>query len=63
MATLEITSPKHVGKGVCEIRIQKGAGLRIYYGIKNKEVIVLISGGDKSTQKRDIPNEVHFVTN
>ncbi len=45
---------KPVGDGVFELRIPKGPGLRVYYGLKGKELVVLIGGGDKGSQKRDI---------
>ena len=32
----------------------KGPGLRVYYGLKGDEIVVLIGGGDKASQKRDI---------
>jgi putative addiction module killer protein len=45
---------KSVGGGVFELRIPLGPGLRVYYGLRGREVVVLIAGGDKSTQARDI---------
>jgi len=45
---------KPVGAGVFELRVPKGPGLRVYYGLRGNELVVLIGGGDKSTQKRDI---------
>lgn len=45
---------KSVGAGVFELRIPKGPGLRIYYGLKGDEVVILIGGGNKSTQTRDL---------
>jgi putative addiction module killer protein len=45
---------KSVGAGVFELRIPKGPGLRIYYGLKGDQLVVLVGGGDKGTQKRDI---------
>jgi len=45
---------KSVGEGVFELRIPKGPGLRVYYGLDGPRVVVLIGGGDKSTQKKDI---------
>ena len=45
---------KSVGQGVFELRIPKGPGLRVYYALDHKEVILLLGGGDKSFQKRDI---------
>jgi len=45
---------KSVGAGVFELRIAKGPGLRVYFGRRGRTVIVLVGGGDKSTQARDI---------
>lgn len=45
---------KSVGDGVFELRIPKGPGLRIYYGLDGPRIVVLIGGGDKSSQKKDI---------
>ena len=45
---------KPVGKGVSEMRIQFGPGYRLYYTIRNRKLILMLCGGDKSTQKSDI---------
>jgi putative addiction module killer protein len=45
---------KRIGGGVCELRIDIGPGLRVYYGEFRRQIVVLIGGGDKKTQKRDI---------
>jgi len=43
-----------VGEGVSELRIFYGPGYRVYFVKQNSVVVILLSGGDKSTQKSDI---------
>jgi len=45
---------ENVADGVFELRIHKGPGLRVYYGLDGEKLIVLLGGGDKSTQHKDI---------
>ena len=45
---------KPVGDGVFELRFDFGPGYRVYYTERNGEIVVLLAGGDKSTQKQDI---------
>lgn len=45
---------KSVGDGICEMRIFTGPGYRLYYVIRNGQIILLLCGGDKSTQESDI---------
>lgn len=43
-----------VGEGVSELKIDVGAGYRVYFVTRGRRLIVLLSGGDKGSQKRDI---------
>ena len=45
---------KSVGEGVYELRFFFGAGYRIYFGEDGDKIVVLLSGGDKDSQSRDI---------
>jgi len=46
---------KFLGEQIFEIKIDRGPGYRVYFGkIENDEVILLILGGDKSSQVKDI---------
>lgn len=49
-----------VGSGVVELRIHVGAGYRVYCGRHGKAVVILLSGGDKSTQPADIARAEEF---
>jgi putative addiction module killer protein len=45
---------KSVGDGVSDMRVDVGAGYRVYFTLRNGVVIILLAGGDKSSQNADI---------
>lgn len=45
---------KQISPGLFELRFFFGAGLRIYYTIQDSKVVLLLAGGDKSSQEKDI---------
>ncbi|KAB2832370.1 MAG: type II toxin-antitoxin system RelE/ParE family toxin [Candidatus Brocadia sp.] len=51
---------KAVGEGVFEFRIDFGPGYRIYFGREDKQIVILLCGGDKKTQVRDIKKAIEY---
>ncbi|MCB0049831.1 MAG: type II toxin-antitoxin system RelE/ParE family toxin [Caldilinea sp.] len=54
---------KPVGEGVSELRIDYGPGYRVYFVKQGQTVIVLLAGGDKSTQATDIRTALRLARN
>lgn len=52
---------KPVGEGVSEMRIDVGAGYRVYFTMRGAMVVILLAGGDKSTQQADIQRAIKLA--
>ena len=52
---------RHVGEGVSEMRIHVGPGYRLYYCRRGEAVYLLLCGGDKSSQQRDIGQAIEIL--
>jgi putative addiction module killer protein len=63
---LEIGNPgdiRSVGHGVSEMRVDYGPGYRVYFTRRGATLIILLAGGDKKTQKRDIESAHELADN
>jgi len=52
-----------VGEGVSELRINYGPGYRVYYKQSGESLVILLAGGDKRTQTRDIKTALRLAGN
>jgi putative addiction module killer protein len=51
---------KSLGNGIYELRLHFGGGYRVYYGISGKKMILLLAGGVKKTQSKDIKTSFRY---
>ena len=54
---------KAVGEGISELRIDSGPGYRVYYTQRGQSLVILLVGGDKSTQAKDIKTALRLARN
>jgi len=54
---------KPVGEGVSELRIDYGPGYRVYYKKQGRSLVILLAGGDKRTQSRNVKTALRLGTN
>ena len=52
-----------IGEGVSELRIDYGPGYRVYFKKRDRRIVVLLGGGDKRTQSRDIETALRLARN
>ena len=60
---LGVSRARHVRSCVSELRIDHGPGYRVYYMRRGALLIVLLCGGDKSTQSKDIAEAMELAAN
>ena len=52
-----------VGEGISEMRIDYGPGYRVYYKKQGSKFVILLAGGDKRSQSKDIKNALNLAKN
>ncbi|MBF0557843.1 MAG: type II toxin-antitoxin system RelE/ParE family toxin [Nitrospirae bacterium] len=50
-----------VGEGVSEMKIHYGPGYRVYFTRRGRDIVILLAGGDKSTQSKDIKTALQIA--
>lgn len=61
MKTGNFGNSKPVGKGVSELKLDFGSGYRVYYLCEGHSIVILLCGGDKGTQKKDIKQAQYYA--
>lgn len=51
---------KNVGAGVFELRVHYGPGYRVYYAHSGNQIVLLLLGGDKTTQEQDVETAIAY---
>jgi len=54
---------KSIGEGVSEMRIDYGPGYRVYFKKRGRSLVILLAGGDKRSQRRDISTALRLARN
>ncbi|MEE8434229.1 MAG: type II toxin-antitoxin system RelE/ParE family toxin [bacterium] len=52
---------KYLQDGISELRFSFGSGFRVYYSKQGESILLLLHGGDKSSQKRDIEKAIQYL--
>ena len=63
LATGNAGDVKSVGEGVSEMRIDYGPGYRVYFRKRGRSLVILLAGGVKSSQRRDIGTALRLARN
>ena len=61
LSTGNLGDAKSVGGGVLELRIDYGPGYRVYFVRRGEALVILVAGGDKRTQSRDITTTIKLA--
>jgi putative addiction module killer protein len=54
---------RDLAEGVSELKVDFGPGYRVYYAQRGSRLLLLLAGGDKSTQQKDIAKAIHLAEN